>query len=296
MSDPDIKLPGIKLARKTNRLVSGESAQVLHVAGARSNTQLEQDELVPTLGYRAGPQGCRTQRRSRSRSAHGHTHAPSLGCSHPLVLGLSPHHPSRCLWVLRECGCPPASRVGSTAPWGKQPSAQGPRPNPPASTRGSWQSPGQGMGAAAWETARHNHPIAKGSVVWGWGHQPGWGSARAAAWEHQGSARGDGAGLGQGADRSPGHQLHQGWDLIHPSQGPGGDPAAPGPPLCSFVFISKYTFFFCQRWWHILPSPAKPGSGKAAGTRGTTYPPAPWGDSGGLWHIPPCPTKVPGGV
>lgn len=63
--------------------------------------------------------------------------------------------------------CLQAAWVRSTAPPRKQLSAQGLWPNPPASTRGSWQSPGQGTGAAAWETARHNRPIAERSVVWG---------------------------------------------------------------------------------------------------------------------------------
>lgn len=75
MSDPDIKLPGIKLARKTNCLVSGESAQVLHVARARSNTQLEQDELSPPRDSRQSPRAA-ARRGTATPHMDMHMHRP----------------------------------------------------------------------------------------------------------------------------------------------------------------------------------------------------------------------------
>lgn len=81
VSDPDIKLPGIKLARKTNCFVSGESAQVLHVARAGSNTQLEQDRaLAPGTLARALAPPCMAHAPSaHAPSAHTdrHAHAPA---------------------------------------------------------------------------------------------------------------------------------------------------------------------------------------------------------------------------
>lgn len=81
VSDPDIKLPGIKLARKTNCFVSGESAQVLHVARAGSNTQLEQDRaLAPGTLARALAPPCMAHAPSaHTPSAHTdrHAHAPA---------------------------------------------------------------------------------------------------------------------------------------------------------------------------------------------------------------------------
>lgn len=117
------------------------------------------------------------RREAHLRHTHGHAHAPALGRGRPLVLGSSPRRPSvaaRSLWVLGERGCLAGSEqrgvgahprlLGTAAPS----SRDHPIPCPPTElTRMALAKGKAGMGAVAWEAARHKWPHHAGECsVW----------------------------------------------------------------------------------------------------------------------------------
>lgn len=161
VSDPDIKLPGIKLARKTNCFVSGESAQVLHVARAGSNTQLEQDRaLAPgTLAEAPAPPCMAHAPSAHAPSAHTdrHAHAPARDAASVWSLVEVPaawwpqQGPSIRVARGPASAQHPPAHTSLAAVRGVPPS---PQDGPP--TRPGKHGPGSG---------RHGSPCAWGSVV-----------------------------------------------------------------------------------------------------------------------------------
>lgn len=191
------------------------------------------------------------RREAHLRHTHGHAHAPALGRGRPLVLGSSPRRPSvaaRSLWVLGEWGCLAGSEqrgvgarprlLGTAAPSGRD----HPSPYLPTELMRMALAKGKaGMGAVAWEAARHKRPHHAGECsVW-----PG-APARSGGVQEQlpGNTRDQPGETGQaqswgGDSRSPGHLPQWGWDPPPPLSETGRGLGVPVLPLCSFVFISK---------------------------------------------------------
>lgn len=196
------------------------------------------------------------------RHTHGHAHAPALGRGRPLVLGSSPRRPSvaaRSLWVLGERGCLAGPEqhgvgarprlLGTAAPSGRD----HPNPCPPTElTRTALAKGKAGMGAVAWEAARHKRPHHAGECsVW-----PG-APARSGGVQEQlpGNTRDQPGETGQaqswgggGDSRSPGHLPQWGWDPpptpLRDWEGTRSANAAP-LQLC-LHFKINFFFFFCE--------------------------------------------------
>lgn len=241
------------------------------------------------------------RREAHLRHTHGHAHAPALGRGRPLVLGSSPRRPSvaaRSLWVLGEWGCLAGSEqrgvgahprlLGTAAPSGRD----HPSPYPPTELMRMALAKGKaGMGAVAWEAARHKRPHHAGECsVW-----PG---APARSGECKSSCLGT-PGISrerQGKPRAGGGTAgalatcHSGAGTPHhPSQGLGGDWECQCYPSAALSSFQNKLFFL--RGGSGVPGLALQSlaQGSRGGQRGKqqghvepTHPLAPWGGSGKL--------------